>query len=246
MTRSADTAAAALQHEFYSATAEQYDREFVSFEDEHGVALSYISMLVSGRSFRSVLDVGAGTGRGVRHFLSSHGHLEVRGVEPVRAMIEVAERSHGVPAGLIAEAGGDPLPFPDRSFDAAFELGVLHHVADPDAIVREMTRVARHAVFLSDENRFARGGAVAKMAKFGLYRLGLWEWVVRVRTRGRGYHLAPGDGGVAYSYSVYDSLPVLAEWADRIFLIPTVPARAGWGHPLFSASHVLVCALREG
>jgi hypothetical protein len=69
--------------------------------------------------------------------------------------------------------------------------------------------------------------------------------VVRLKTRGRGYHLAPGDGGVAYSYSVYDSLEVLGEWADRVFLIPTVPARPGWWHPLLTATHVLVCAIRD-
>ncbi len=50
---------------------------------------------------------------------------------------------------------------------------------------------------------------------------------------------------MSYSYSVYDSLHVLDEWADRVFLIPTGPARCGWFHPLFGAAHVLVCAMRD-
>jgi hypothetical protein len=121
---------------------------------------------------------------------------------------------------------------------------VLHHVADPNAIVREMTRVARRAVFLSDENRFARGNAAARTAKYALHHAGLWGAVRRVRTAGRGYHLTE-DGGVAYSYSVYDSLEILHRWAHRVFLVPTVPCRASWFHPLFGATHILVCAIRD-
>jgi SAM-dependent methyltransferase len=234
-----------LQHDFYEATAARYDREFVRSDDPHAVALSYISMLLSHSGYQSVLDVGAGTGRGVRHLLDRHPDVDVRGIEPVRAMIEVAERLHRVPAGCIEQGVGDPLPFAEDSFDAVCELGVLHHVADPNEVVRHMTRVARRAVFLSDENRFARGTRAAKLSKYALYRLGAWPVVRRLRTRGRGYHLTE-DGGVSYSYSVYDSLPILGSWADRLFLVPTVPAPAGWFHPLFDATHLLVCAIRDG
>jgi ubiquinone/menaquinone biosynthesis C-methylase UbiE len=218
----------------------------VAADDEHYTALSFISALIDGYGYRSVLDVGAGTGRGVAHFITRHAGIEVRGVEPVRAMIDQAERRHDVPAGRIVQADGERLPFADESFDAVCELGVLHHVGDPGSIVAEMTRVARRAVFLSDENRFANGDALRRAIKYGLYRAGLWPLAHRLASGGRAYHLNPGDGGVAYSYSVYDSLPALNEWADRAFLVPTVPARAGWFHPLFGARNVLLCALRDG
>jgi ubiquinone/menaquinone biosynthesis C-methylase UbiE len=234
-----------IQHDFYTATSERYDEMHVDQGDEHYTALSFISALVEGFGYSSVLDVGAGTGRGVRHLIDRHPDIEVRGVEPVPAMIEQAEQHHGVPAGCIIEASGDRLPFADRSFDVVCELGVLHHVADPNAIVREMARVARRAVLLSDENRFARGSGFSRAAKYGLHRLGLWPLAYRLVTRGRSYRLTPGDGGVAYSYSVYDSLPILHDWADRVFLVPTGPARAGWFHPLFGAHHILLCALND-
>jgi SAM-dependent methyltransferase len=234
-----------IQHEFYTATSDRYDEMHVDPGDEHYTALSFISALVDGFGYASVLDVGAGTGRGVRHFTERHPNVDVRGVEPVRAMIDQAERRNQVPAGRIVESMGDRLPFAENSFDAVCEFGVLHHVADPNAIVREMTRVARRAVFLSDENRFARGGGFSRVAKYGLYRLGLWPTAYRLATRGLSYRLTPGDGGVAYSYSVYDSLPLLHDWADRVFLVPTGPARAGWFHPLFGAHHVLLCAVND-
>lgn len=235
-----------IQHDFYTATSGSYDAEHVVPGDEHYVALSFISALIDGYGYSSVLDVGAGTGRGVKHFLDNHPAVDVRGVEPVRAMIDQAELGNQVPHGRITEGSGTKLAFPDGSFDAVCELGVLHHVADPAAIVREMTRVARRAVFLSDNNRFAGGGPLHRSAKYALFRLGLWPAVYRLATRGRGYHLTDGDGGVAYSYSVYDSLETLNEWADRVLLVPTASVSASWFHPLFSAPNVLLCALRDG
>lgn len=233
-----------LQHDFYTATAGQYDAQFVHADDEHGVALDFMSTLIVGARYSSVLDVGAGTGRGVQHFLDRHPEIAVRGVEPVRAMIERAEQK-GVPRDCIIEAGGDALPFEDESFDVVCELGVLHHVAEPSAIVSEMIRVARRAVFLSDENRFAKGSTAHRVAKYGLYRLGLWPTVFRLAHRGNPYFLTESDGGVAYSYSVYDSLEQLNKWGDRAFLMPTLPAPTTWFHPLFGATNLLLGALRE-
>lgn len=237
-----------LQRDFYAATSATYDEKYVTPGDEHFVALAMISALIEGYRYKSVLDVGAGTGRGVKYLLDHHPGIEVRGLEPVPAMIKQAETHNGVPSGCIIEGDGAALPFTDGSFDAVCELGVLHHVPDPNAVVREMARVARRAVFLSDNNRFANGGPLHRAAKYLLFRVGLWSTVYRLATRGRGYHLSlgpEGDGGVVYSYSVYDSLPFLNEWADRVFLVPVVPARAGWFHPLFGAKNVLLCALRD-
>jgi ubiquinone/menaquinone biosynthesis C-methylase UbiE len=238
-----------IQRQFYSSTSDTYDEKYVRPGDEHFVALSLISAFVEGYRYTSILDVGTGTGRGLRYLRDRHPNTEVRGIEPVRAMIEQAHKRNGVPEGCIVEGDGAALPFPDASFDAVCEFGVLHHVSEPEAIVREMARVARRAVFLSDSNRFANGGGLHRVAKYLLFRLKLWPTVYRLGTRGRGYHLSlgqDGDGGVVYSYSVYDSLEFLNDWADRVFLVPLVPTRAGWFHPLFGAKNVLLCALRDG
>jgi SAM-dependent methyltransferase len=242
--RDSRTSPEQLQHDFYTATATSYDAEFAREGDPHFVALELISALIHGFDYQSVLDVGAGTGRGVRFLAERHEELEVRGVEPVRAMIEQAERVSGVAPGSIVEASGEALPFEDDSFDAVCELGILHHVADPTPIVQEMTRVARRAIFLSDDNRFAHGAGAWRAVKFALHRLGLWQSVYRLATGGRGYHLS--SDGIAYSYSVYDSLELVNEWADRSFLVPTNPARTTWFHPLFSAPNILCCGLRDG
>lgn len=234
-----------FQHDFYTATAADY-HETMAGGDEHDVALDLISVFISGFGYESLLDVGAGTGRGVCHFLEQHDGLVVRGVEPVRAMIDQAERANQIPEGSIVEGSGYELPFPDASFDVVCEFGVLHHVSEPNSIVEEMIRVARRAVFLSDANRFGGGPRLWRGAKYGLYRLGLWPLIYRIANRGRPFHIDMGDGGVVYSYSVYDSLSRVNDWADRAFIVPTGVAPTTWFHPLFATRNLLLCALREG
>jgi ubiquinone/menaquinone biosynthesis C-methylase UbiE len=245
MDRARSSDAADIQARYYTDTATPYDVMHVREQDGHGVALRMISALVDQFEICSVLDVGCGTGRAVRHFRTRHAGIHVHGIEPVPALIRRAVEVHGVSACDIVCGRGEYLPYADRSFDAVCEFGILHHVPQPNAVVREMLRVARRAVFLSDANRFGQGSWTGRLTKLALYRLNLWPLANYLKTRGRGYSITPGDG-LAYSYSVFDSLDLLAEWAPRVILIPTSPSSARtWAHPLLSAGQVLACATRD-
>src|SRR5207253_1727294 len=104
----------------------------------------------------SLLDVGAGTGRGIKFFMERNPDLKIVSIEPVQALIDEAIKG-GVPEGIVAQGRGEALPFNDRAFDAVCEFGVLHHASNPDEVLAEMMRVARKAVFISDTNRFGQG-----------------------------------------------------------------------------------------
>lgn len=237
--------AESLQAAYYARTASGYDEVHNSAEEhEHNVALHYMDMVSQSLGLTSFLDVGAGTGRGMA-FLLDRGK-QVRGVEPVAAMIEKAEAC-GIPKGLLIQGSGYELPFKDESFDAVFECGVLHHVAKPADVVGEMMRVARRAVFLSDSNRFGQGRHAARLLKLALYKCGLWPTARFLQTKGKMYTLSEGDG-LAYSYSVFDSYDQLAAQSRRIWLFPTNQGTAtvrSWIHPLLTSSHVLLCALKD-
>ena len=234
-----------LQAAYYERTASRYDEMHNSNEDhEHARALQYMDWLGNMFGLTSFLDVGAGTGRGVS-FLRDRGK-QVRGIEPVAAMIEKAE-SNGLSKDLIVQGSGYELPFPDGSFDAVFECGVLHHVAAPDRVVREMIRVAKRAIFLSDSNRFGQGRHSARLLKLALYKCGLWNAARFVQTRGRMYSISEEDG-LGYSYSVFDSYGQIAAKTKRIWLLPTAgeqQAAWSWAHPLLTSSHVLLCAFKD-
>ncbi len=232
-----------LQRAYYRSTAQAYDEMHSSAESEHESALQYLAALAPLWGINSILDIGSGTGRAVV-YLRNAG-FDVRGVEPVRELIDKALEKDAALAGLIVQGDGEALPFPDRSFDAVCEFGVLHHVARPELVVAEMTRVARRAVVLSDANRFGQGSRFARLCKLALYKVHLWPLVDRIKTRGKGYTITAGDG-LAYSYSVYDSFDQLATWADNAVCIPTRPTVPKlWNHPLLTAETVLFCALRQ-
>ena len=112
-------------------------------------------------------------------------------------------------------------------------------------IPAEMMRVARKAVFLSDANRFGQGPHSLRLLKLFLYKLHLWDAARYLQTGGKMYAVSEGDG-LAYSYSVFDSYELLANWAQSIVLFPTKVdiSVKSWLHPLLTAPHVLLCALK--
>jgi hypothetical protein len=86
MTESAE----ALQAKYYEQSVAAYDSMHnASDEHEHNLALQYMEMISNAFGLRTFLDVGAGTGRGIC-FLRDRGK-EVRGIEPVAAMIPGGE-----------------------------------------------------------------------------------------------------------------------------------------------------------
>jgi ubiquinone/menaquinone biosynthesis C-methylase UbiE len=244
MSRPESRSPESLQALYYEATASCYDAMHTSdHDDEHSEALRFIDAVSNLYDLNTFLDVGAGTGRGVRFFHEKGRYI--RGIEPVPALVAVAESS-GVPQGLILHGNGYRLPFGDNSFDAVFACGVLHHVKDPAAVVSEMTRVASRAVFLSDSNRFGQGSPAMRLIKLGLYKTHLWNLARFVQTKGEMYQFSEGDG-LAYSYSVFDSYDQLASWADRVVLLSTASGLStkSWFHPLLTAPSILLCAFKS-
>ena len=233
-----------LQRKYYEQTAVEFMRKRVNWRDEHHRAVSYIARMASDWGISSFLDVGAGTGRSVE-FLHDRG-FQVRGIEPVEALIQEGIRTRPELRDLLQCGLGESLPYEDASFDAVCEFGVLHHVRRPQLVVQEMLRVARKAVFISDSNRFAQGRPIARLAKLLLFKAGLWPFVNWVKTGGKGYGYS-ADDGVFYSYSIYDSLDILATWAGDLQLVSTVPVvSSSCFQPIFTSTHLLVCAVRLG
>jgi len=227
------------QQGYYTKTAAEYESAHVKPGDEHFIALEYAAALLHLVRAESVLDVGSGTGRVSRFLAERRPDVKVEGVEPVGALREQAQALGTV----LHDASGEDLPFNDGSFDVVMSFGMMHHVPDPAPVVTEMMRVARLGVMVSDANRFGQGGVAAGLLKLAIHRAGLWPVFERVRTRGRGYMESAGDG-IFYSYSIYDSMPQLQAWADRVFVIPTLPQKSILlAH--VSTGHGLLVALRE-
>lgn len=234
-----------IQREYYTKTASMYDLMHAE-EVEHDIALQYILYFARMLEIKSILDVGSGTGRAVAFFLKNEPSMKIIGVEPVQDLITRAVQKNKIPKELLICASGERLPFEDDGFNAVCAFGVMHHAKHPNIVVKEMMRVAKKAIFISDSNRFGQGPMAARWLKLILYRIGLWPVVNFIKTMGRGYVFSKGDG-IAYSYSVFDSYETLAKWADYIILIPTAQKidKKSWFNPLLSSSHILICAIKN-
>jgi ubiquinone/menaquinone biosynthesis C-methylase UbiE len=234
-----------IQRQYYTDGAACYEDMHLHEGSGDAVGMKFVHSILRMVEARTILDVGAATGRGIRDLKAALPESFVCGIEPVAALVEQAARRDSADGGPIVQGSGDALPFCDASFDAVCEFAVLHHVADPGAVVREMLRVAKKAVIIADSNRFGQGSRSARLLKLALYKARLWGVFDYLRTSGKGYRITEGDG-LSYSYSVYDSFELIAQWADRVILIPgTGEKGTSWFHPLLNSGGVLVCALRE-
>jgi SAM-dependent methyltransferase len=237
------SAATLLQRAYYERTSSYFDEWHLQAADEHHSTLEWIDFLFPKDKIGSILDVGAGTGRAIK-FFHDRGR-QITGAEPSSAQIAQAVKK-GIPPGHIVQADGAALPFPDGSFDAVCEFGMLHHVERPERVIGEMLRVARKAVFISDSNRFGQGPAIVKLGKLALYKLGTWNLAEFLRTGGKGYHVSEHDG-LFYSFSVYDHLEQISQAAEHVWLLPvTRGSRSLWFRPLLTHGHVLTCAFKKG
>jgi len=104
-------------------------------------------------------------------------------------------------ARLIHHAEWGQLPFPDDTFDLAWNWAALWYLSDPAALLRELVRVSRRVVFVAMPNRVQIGYLLRKYLlerDFVNYVDERWADINRVRRvlEGAGLRIAPGGEGV--------------------------------------------------
>ena len=229
-----------VQRRYYAKTAHEYDAMHVTSNDEHFLALSFMVGVLDYFQIRSILDVGAGTGRALRYIKSCRPDIRIAGIEPVKEMREIGY-AHGLSQHELMEGDATKLEFCESEFDLVCEFGVLHHVKRPEQVVSEMLRVAGKAILISDSNNFGHGSPQARAFKQVINWLGLWKLADWVKTGGKGYTLSKGDG-LAYSYSVFNNYQQIRSHCDSIHLLNTTNG----GINLYTtASHVALLGIKR-
>jgi ubiquinone/menaquinone biosynthesis C-methylase UbiE len=128
---------------------------FKAFEAERWTAKAQSYDLVTGRVTRRLVEPlldAARVGPGIRMLdvASGPGHLagaaatrgaQVTGVDLADPMVEIASQLY--PEVTFRRGDAEALPFPDQEVDAVTGAFVLNHLPDPEAALREVTRVLR-------------------------------------------------------------------------------------------------------
>lgn len=209
-----------LQRGYYARTADVYEELHIQDDDEHFFALVWLAALIARYDFRSVLDVGSGTGRGLIYLKSMFPELRVVGIEPSLELRKIGY-AKGLSQDELIDGDALSLDFDNGSFDLVCEFGVLHHVRFPKQMIGEMLRVAKCGIFISDDNHFANGSPLNQITKRLLRSLHLWKVAYWLRTGGKGYGISEGDG-LSYAYSVFDDYDYIRGHCERVHLLNTL------------------------
>ena len=243
MTRLPDAVSA--QRDYYARTASDYDT--MHEKGEHYDALRHVAIYMRAIGAQSALDTGCGTGMAMLYLEQQIEGLRMRGNDPSAAMLGVATDRHGIPSEQLDCVSSERLPYEDGAFDAVVETGMLHHTPEPQRVVAEMLRVARKAVFISDSNIYGQEGSsvAARALKLALARAGLLRPLLRRMRGGHDWYFNDADG-VAWSYSVFDSYPLVRGSCADVVVLPTGnKRRLADACPILYASHCLIAGFKE-
>ncbi|MFF5389935.1 class I SAM-dependent methyltransferase [Streptomyces sp. NPDC013012] len=128
--------------EFFGARAADWDSRFPDDGPAYAAAVAELGLRPGG----SVLDAGCGTGRALPPLRAAVGPSgTVVGVDLTPEMLERAVRAGrgGADGGALLLADVGRLPVRDGALDAVFGAGLVSHLADPAAGLRELSRVVR-------------------------------------------------------------------------------------------------------
>ncbi|MEQ9671601.1 hypothetical protein [Coleofasciculus sp. G2-EDA-02] len=99
-------------------------------------------------------------------------------------------------------------------------------------------------VAISDCNFMGQGSLVLRLLKYSIFSLGLWSLANYLKTKGKGYTFSKGDG-LAYSYSVYQSLNTLHEFWQTLRLNSTKGKSDTFFGSIISAEHLLIIGFNK-
>jgi SAM-dependent methyltransferase len=132
-----------LHHRFTSP-----DESLAYFRWRNDQYFGYIDLMpVTGQDGRVVLDFGCGPGHDLVGFACLSRPARLIGVDVSPASVAEAKarlKMHGAACEImLLPPDTVALPFPTGSIDYVHSSGVLHHVSDPQAVLREFRRVLR-------------------------------------------------------------------------------------------------------
>ncbi|MFJ4872059.1 class I SAM-dependent methyltransferase [Streptomyces sp. NPDC088757] len=128
--------------EFFGARAADWDSRFPDDGPAYAAAVAELGLRPGG----SVLDAGCGTGRALPPLRAAVGPSgTVLGVDLTPEMLDRAVRAGrgGTDGGALLLADVGRLPVREGALDAVFGAGLVSHLADPAAGLRELARVVR-------------------------------------------------------------------------------------------------------
>ncbi|MFI8441872.1 class I SAM-dependent methyltransferase [Streptomyces rochei] len=148
--------------EFFGARAADWDSRFPDDGPAYTAAVAELGLSDGAR----VLDAGCGTGRALPPLRAAVGPSGlVVGADLTPAMLQAAVRAGRDRDGRLLLADVAALPLHSRSLDAVFAAGLVAHLPDPPANLRELARVVRPGGVLALFHPIGRAALAARQGR---------------------------------------------------------------------------------
>lgn len=135
-----------LSKDAFNAQAETYDT------DKNGKhareQYPYVLKKISQMNFRSVLDVGCGTGEVLKSISEEYPDVRLYGIDISEEMLKQAKAKLNRKAVLSA-GDADHIPFTNNEFDLIVCTDSFHHYPNPQQAVDEFYRMLKTGKFLA-------------------------------------------------------------------------------------------------
>ncbi|MFE2478745.1 methyltransferase domain-containing protein [Streptomyces sp. NPDC059389] len=148
--------------EFFGTRAADWDRKFPSDGPAFEAAVAEFGLHPGDR----VLDAGCGTGRALTALRAAVGPAgTVLGADLTPQMLAAARRAGRDAEGALLLADVARLPLRDGVLDAVFAAGLVAHLPDPEANLRELARVVRPGGRLALFHPIGRAALAARQGR---------------------------------------------------------------------------------
>ncbi|MET9717858.1 class I SAM-dependent methyltransferase [Streptomyces rochei] len=148
--------------EFFGARAADWDSRFPDDGPAYTAAVAELGLSDGAR----VLDAGCGTGRALPPLRAAVGPSGlVVGADLTPAMLQAAVRAGRDRDGRLLLTDVAALPLRSRSLDAVFAAGLVAHLPDPPANLRELARVVRPGGVLALFHPIGRAALAARQGR---------------------------------------------------------------------------------
>ncbi|CAL9272640.1 2-methoxy-6-polyprenyl-1,4-benzoquinol methylase, mitochondrial [Streptomyces sp. SudanB5_2050] len=148
--------------EFFGARAADWDSRFPDDGPAYTAAVAELGLSDGAR----VLDAGCSTGRALPPLRAAVGPSGlVVGADLTPAMLQAAVRAGRDRDGRLLLADVAALPLRSRSLDAVFAAGLVAHLPDPPANLRELARVVRPGGVLALFHPIGRAALAARQGR---------------------------------------------------------------------------------
>lgn len=145
--------------EFFGARAAGWDRKFPGDGSAFATAVGEFGLRPGDR----VLDAGCGTGRALTALRAAVGPSgTVLGADVTPQMLAAALEAGRDAEGALLLADVARLPLRDGALDAVFAAGLIAHLPDPGANLRELARVVRQGGRLALFHPIGRAALAAR------------------------------------------------------------------------------------